>query len=100
MKFISTVVFIPAMAISAISIPNNALAECPSQLVPDDMHECIMMEGNGDLSYREWAPAFYLEFNPGKAAAIQAAYQAEDRKAAQLEGTTEKPSSLSVSSAQ
>ncbi len=98
MKLISTVVFIPTIALSAISIPNNAVAECPSQLTPDDMHECIMMEGNGEISYREWAPEFYMEFHPEKSAAIKAAYEAEDRKAAQKEDATEKPSSLTVSS--
>jgi hypothetical protein len=39
-----------------------------------------MMEGNGDLDYREWAPDFYKNINPEKAASIIAAYDAETKK--------------------
>ncbi len=64
-----------------ISIATTSFAECPSHLNVDDMHECIMMEGNGDIDYREWAPEFYKEFNPGKVEAIRAAYEAETKNA-------------------
>ncbi|VAW91943.1 hypothetical protein MNBD_GAMMA22-2539 [hydrothermal vent metagenome] len=71
-KLLSITLFI----VSA-SIITTSFASCPSQLKPDNMHECIMMEGNDDLSYREWAPGFYKTSNPEKAAAILAAYEAE-----------------------
>ncbi|HEB54977.1 MAG TPA: hypothetical protein ENI98_01475 [Gammaproteobacteria bacterium] len=100
MKLISTVAFIPVMVITASSIPGITYAQCPSKLTPDDMHECIMMEGNGDLDYREWAPEFYKKFNPGKVDAINEAYKTEDLKAAQKNRATEKTSYLSVSSGQ
>ncbi len=98
MKLNSSIIIIPAMAFAAMSLPGIALAECPSQLIADDMHECIMMEGNGDLSYRVWAPGFYKEIDPKKSAAILEAYQAEDLKAAK-NPDPEQDSSISVSSA-
>lgn len=63
----------------SISITTASFAECPSQLSSDDIHECIMMEGNDDLDYREWAPEFYKNSNPKKAAAIRAAYEDETK---------------------
>lgn len=72
MNIISTMIVATSLGLSGA-----ALAECPSQLTADNMHECIMMEGSGDLSYQQWAPEFYKELNPGKAAAITAAYKAE-----------------------
>ncbi len=61
------------------SITTTSFANCPLQLNADDMHECIMMEGNDDLNYREWAPEFYKNINPEKAAAIRAAYKTETK---------------------
>ncbi len=83
-----------------MSISGTASAECPSQLTADNMHECIMMEGNGDLSYREWAPEFYREFNPGKAAIIKAAYKNSGIKAMQTDTGNRGIYSLSASSTQ
>lgn len=100
MKLISTVAFIPVMTIIATSMPGITYAQCPSKLTADDMHECIMMEGNGDLNYREWASKFYKESNPGKTHAIEAAYKTEDLKITQKNGTHEKTSYLSAPSEQ
>ena len=99
MKLISTVAFIPVMIITVSSIPGITYAQCPSKLTPDNMHECIMMEGNDDgLDYREWASEFYKEFSPGKVDAINAAYESEDLKAVQKNRASKKTSYLSVSS--
>ncbi len=61
------------------SITSTSFANCPSQLNAGDMLECITMEGNGDISCREWAAEFYKNTNPEKAAAIRAAYKAETK---------------------
>jgi len=53
---------------------------CPSGLSTDDMYECIMMEGSGGFDYHEWAPEFYKNTNPEKAASVSAAYEAEIKK--------------------
>ncbi len=68
-----------ALFSASISVTSTSFAECPSRLTADDMHECIMMEGNGDLVYKEWAPEFYKNSNPEKAAAVRAAYEAETK---------------------
>ncbi len=95
MKLISTIVYIASMGINGA-----ASAECPSQLSAENMHECVMMEGNGDLSYREWAPEFYREFNPGKAAIIKAAYKNLDINTMQADTENREIYSLSASSTQ
>ncbi len=74
MKLLSITLFA-----ASISITTASFAECPSQLSPDDIHECIMMEGNGDINYQQWAPEFYKKTNPEKAAAVRAAYEAETK---------------------
>ncbi len=74
MKILSITLF----AVSA-SVTATSFAACPSQLSADDMHECIMMEGNDDLGYREWAPEFYKNINPQKSASVRAAYEAETK---------------------
>ena len=77
MKLLSITLFAASISISATSF-----ATCPSGLTADDMHECIMMEGNDDLDYREWAPEFYKNINPEKAASVRAAYEAETKNTA------------------
>ncbi len=83
-----------------MSISGTASAECPSQLTADNMHECIMMEGNGDLSYLKWAPEFYREFNPGKVAIIKAAYKNSDINTMPADTGNREIYSLSASSTQ
>ena len=93
MKLISIMACLVSMGISG-----TASAECPSQLTADNMHECIMMEGNGDLSYQKWAPEFYREFNPGKAATIKAAYENPAIESMQANTENREKYSLSASS--
>lgn len=94
MKLISILI-----CIASIGIPTAAPAKCPSQLTADNMHECIMMESNGNFSYREWASEFYSLVNPGKAAAIKDAYKNSAIKATRTSTTHKKPLRLSISSA-
>ncbi len=74
MKLLSITLFAASISVTATSF-----AECPSRLTANDMHECIMMEGNDDLDYREWAPEFYKNINPEKSAAVRAAYETETK---------------------
>jgi len=74
MKLLSITLFAASISVTATSF-----AACPSRLTADDMHECVMMEGNGDLDYREWVPEFYKNSNPKKVAAVRAAYEAETK---------------------
>ncbi len=80
MKTLSIILFAGSISVTATSF-----AGCPSRLTADDMHECIMMEGNGDLDYQEWAPEFYKKTNPEKSASVRAAYEAEKTSAEQKE---------------
>ncbi len=77
MKTISTILIVVSMFASTA-----VLAECPVNLSVEDMTECIMMEGSGDLDYREWALEFYRDSDPDKVAAIREAYSEKERVAA------------------
>lgn len=74
MKLVSIALFA-----ASISVSTPSFAECPSRLTADDVHECVMMEGSGDIKYKEWAPEFYKKINPEKSASIRAAYEADTK---------------------
>lgn len=74
MKVISTTLFIGSMSVSTVS-----LADCPLRLPVDDIIECVMVEGSGDIDYQEWASEFYKDTDPDKLAAIRAAYSEEEK---------------------
>ncbi len=95
MKLILTIVSIAAMGITS-----TAYAECPSGLTADEMHECIMMESNGNFNYREWASEFYAEVNPDKAAVIKTVYKNSDIKVMRANTKHRKIFHLSISSTQ
>ena len=42
------------MASWLMSISGAAFAVCPDNLSADEMSECIIIEGSGELSYQEW----------------------------------------------
>jgi len=95
MKLILTVVSIVTMGVTS-----TIYAECPSRLTTDEMHECIMMESNGNFNYREWASEFYAKVNPDKAAAIKTVYKNSDIKVMRTDTKHRKTLRLSISSAQ
>jgi hypothetical protein len=64
-------------ALTLISISTTSFAACPSGLTADDMYECIMMEGSGDLDYRKWAPEFYKKYQSAKSRLYKFVYVAE-----------------------
>jgi len=75
MKLLSITLFAVLLSTSTTSF-----ASCPSGLTADDMYECIMMEGSGDLDYGKWAPEFYKNVDPEKAASVRAVYEAETKE--------------------
>ncbi len=45
--------------VCALSLSGTAFAVCPDNLSTEEMTECIMIEGSGDISYQQWQKDFH-----------------------------------------